>query len=224
RPFSIFQARNGELGVFFQVAGRGTARLAGLRPGDKVRVTGPLGRGFVFAPDKSVLLLAGGMGLAPFWSYAERHSAAGDLRLLFGHRMPLDCYPYALVRNLIRAEHFMERTPEDRTAFLRRTQAEMEEQARQGGLTLACGPTPFLRTVQSWAICHGVETQISLENSMACGVGACLGCVVKTLPEQTGGQGAKHAPPPEFHQGLPVSSCRCGPVFWADAVDLTEAG
>jgi dihydroorotate dehydrogenase electron transfer subunit len=112
------------------------------------------------------------MGIAPFAGYAGRH-AAENIRLLFGHRFPLEHYPYERIRSRIPAEQFLERTPQDRADFLQ-----------------------------------------LLENRMACGLGACLGCVVK--PRLDG----KRPLPPEWGDNLPVPSCQCGPVFWADSVEI----
>jgi len=80
----------------------------------------------------------------------------------------------------------------------------MSEYIHQG-LVLACGPLPFLRTAQRFALELGVRTQLSLENKMACGVGACLGCV---SPDAS---------------GWPVQVCSEGPVFWADSITLEGA-
>ena len=75
---------------------------------------------------------------------------------------------------------------------------------------LACGPQPFLRTVQEFALELKVRTQLSLEQRMACGVGACLGCVVQTTEEW----------PVAGKREWPVQSCTHGPVFWAQHVKL----
>jgi len=78
---------------FFQVRGKGTRRMAELRPGDKVRVWGPLGNGFVMEPDTPTLLLAGGMGIVPFVGYVSEHLKPWNVSMLFGHREHISCYP-----------------------------------------------------------------------------------------------------------------------------------
>ena len=83
--------------------------------------------------------------------------------------------------------------PGDLDNFIYSIQDRMAEFAEQKGLVLACGPTPFMQTVQKFAAELGVRCQLSLENRMACGVGACLGCVSKTtenwpVPAKRGGQ------------------------------------
>jgi dihydroorotate dehydrogenase electron transfer subunit len=210
RPFSISRAGERGLTCFIQVAGRGTQRLSALQAGDAVRVWGPLGNGFAVEADSPTLLLAGGVGIAPFIGYAHTHPKPGNVSMLFGHRAPLDCYPADDIRGRIGFEAMHEKSPEDLEHFIAAMRARMEEHAGQRGLALACGPPSFLRTVQELAARTGLRTQISLESRMACGVGACLGCVVTTTD----------AWPVPDTQHWPVQTCTCGPVFWAGHVVL----
>ena len=193
RPFSISRMDSDSLTFFIQVVGRGTSRLARLRQGDELVVWGPLGNGFSATPDTPTLLLAGGMGLAPFRGYIENHPTPEFLRLLFAHRPSLVYYPYQDMIQKVRAEAIQERSSDDLPGIIGRIEAAMDECA--DGLVLACGPTPFLHTVQAHALKKNIRAEISLEKTMACGVGACLGCVCKN------GQG-KH-----------VQVCAHGPVF-----------
>jgi dihydroorotate dehydrogenase electron transfer subunit len=103
---------------------------------------------------------------------------------------------------LIPVERVEERRPEDIPAIARRVEQAVAGAGRK--LVLACGPPPFLRTVRAAALEHGARVQLSLENRMACGVGACLGCVSKTP------------------LGPPVRACVEGPVYWAEDVLLEE--
>lgn len=196
RPFSICSADDVALDIFMLVAGRGTARLAQITPGEKVSLWGPLGKGFVVEPDTPTLLLAGGVGIAPFAGYALRHPKPENLHLLFGHRPPLSCYPFAPLAEQIEAEAMRESGSEDLQRFINLIRARMREYVDEG-LALACGPEPFLRTVHRLALELGVRTQLSLENRMACGVGVCMGCVAQTTAL------------------LPVQVCTQGPMFWA---------
>ena len=199
RPFSICGVDDEALTVFFQAIGRGTRRLAELAEGDKVTVWGPLGTYFAVEPDTPTLMLAGGIGIAPFRGYVERHPNPANLRLFLAHRMPLGCYPYDRFAGE-RAECLRELNPKDLEAIIARLRALVEEYRE--GLILCCGPTPFMRTVRNFALEFGARAQLSLENRMACGVGACLGCVAKD------------------GEGHHVQTCLRGPVLWADAVQL----
>lgn len=210
RPFSVSRLTKNALVCFFQVAGRGTERLARLKPGDGVRVWGPLGNGFAVDKNAPTLLLAGGVGIAPFVGYAQFHPKAANLSMLFGHRAPESCYPLDGLREHIEVESMREQGPEDLDRFLAAVEKRMREYAARSGLALACGPLPFLRSVQRLASQSGLRTQLSLETRMACGVGACLGCAVSTTDAW---------PVPETRR-RPVQSCACGPVFWSGHVDL----
>jgi dihydroorotate dehydrogenase electron transfer subunit len=201
RPFSISRVSEAEntVSVFFQSVGRGTGRMAQLAPGDKVTVWGPLGNSFAMEPDTPTLLLAGGVGIAPFVGYAEQHPHPEKLELVFAHRLPRECYPYedfAACTHSCLEEH----SPDDLPRIIDTLQHKVREY--RDGLILCCGPTPFMRTVQTAALKVGARAQVSLENRMACGVGACLGCVCKD------------------GKGHHVQTCTRGPVFWAQDVTL----
>lgn len=203
RAFSISRMASSGLSLFIQTFGRGTRRLAESLPGEKVTVWGPLGNGFA-VQDKRTLMLAGGVGLAPFLAYAEAHSSPKKLELIFGHRLPLETYPFENAKNLVpdmTARSFHEQTPEDLPKFLDMVDEAVQRYAN-GGLILACGPTPFLRAIKKMAAEHGAMAQVSLENKMGCGVGACLGCVIKD------------------QKGENVQVCSKGPVFWAHKIEL----
>lgn len=200
RPFSICtiddSADDATLTIFYQIVGRGTTRLAELSPGDRVLAWGPLGNGFR-VPDGPALLLAGGVGIAPFVGLSRTHGDPSRLRLAFGHRLDLESYPWDLMHPAMAKENHLERQPGDLARFI----ARMEElMASERSPVMACGPLPFLRTVRELALKHDVDAQLSLENRMACGVGACLGCVADIKD-----------------RGL-VQTCTHGPVF--DARDV----
>ena len=212
RPFSISRADETELRIVFQVAGRGTEALRGVLPGDMLDVWGPLGNGFALAADGPTLLLAGGIGIAPFVGYIETHPAPETLSLEFGHRLPLDCYPFTDCC-AINARSYQDCGPDDLACFLESMEESIRGVAAENGLVLACGPMPFLRSVQDFSLRHKARAQVSLETRMACGVGACLGCVVKS-------KAGKHKGSTDPEAFAPVQVCTCGPVFWADEVDL----
>ncbi len=200
RPFSIAWADDKELRLFIQVVGRGTSRLAELVPGDTVTVWGPLGNGFA-VEEVPTLVLAGGVGLAPFMGYARRHPKPDLVDLYFAHRVPLECYPYAGLDGLVACREDCEQTPEDLPRIIEAMETRIQQYADKG-LVLACGPTPFLRTVKLAAQAAGARAQLSLEHRMACGVGACLGCVA------------------DKPDGTRVQTCTAGPVFWATEVEV----
>lgn len=202
RPFSICMIQDNAVRILFQAVGRGTSDLTRLHAGDEVVLWGPLGTGFAQRPDRPTLLLAGGIGLAPFIGYAHVRANTGNMHLILGHRQDARCYPLDLLPDQLSREVLRQQTDADLHVFVDRLEAEIAGYAKHNGLVLACGPTPFLRSVQDLCLRHECEAQLSLENRMACGIGACLGCVA------------------EASQGPPVKVCNQGPVFWAKDVRL----
>ncbi len=195
RPLSIYRCDTNGLRVVFQVIGRGTQRLAALRPGDTVAAWGPLGRGFQTKASGPYLLLAGGIGLAAFGLFATADHRLPESELLFGHRLPLEAYPlYAEIASAIPCEAKRQTSPADIEDFAQELSRRIQALGPKG-MVLCCGPTPMLRAVARLCLEHGVPGQVSLENRMGCGVGACLGCVATTAT------------------GERVPSCVHGPVF-----------
>jgi len=204
RPFTIARCDDEHLVVYFQVIGRGTGEMAQIRPGDKVAVWGPLGNSFAMEPDTKTLILAGGVGVASFVGYVETHPKPDNLRMVFGHTKPYDCYPCSGIESRIRHEAFFEQGREDLMRFIALLEERMADYG-ESDLVLACGPMPFMKTIKEIGAKNGARVQISLDNRMACGVGACLGCVAKS------------------HTNGYVTACTRGPVVWANDIDMEEA-
>jgi dihydroorotate dehydrogenase electron transfer subunit len=152
RPMSLCLAPPGFL---LDVVGPGTRALAELGRGDAVTVFGPLGRGFRLEVARP-LLVGGGVGVAPFPYASER---MGGPRALLGFRTAWHAEAAALVPN---AEVVLE-------------PAYVTEALPSGHDVLACGPEPMLEAVRALA----PEAQLAWEAPMACGYGACYGCVVE---------------------------------------------
>ncbi len=201
RPFSICDVDDKALRIYFQTVGRGTRKLAELRAGDKVALWGPLGKAFKVDPQRPNLILAGGVGIAPFVMLARQKPT--NVSMLFGHRLELSAFPFAEIAAHIPSEAMQQTTRED-IALFETVLSERIKALAGVGQVLACGPEPMLKVVRKYCLLHGTDGQVSLENRMSCGVGACLGCVGKT----TGGD--------------LVQSCVHGPVFDVREIVLGE--
>ncbi len=130
--------------------------------------------------------------------------------MLFGHGLPSNNYPTDAMAARMEMENMRDRTPGELEQFHKVVREKMVEYKEHGGICLACGPMPFLKRVWERALELDLPTQLSLEERMACGTGACLGCTTIT---------SKHWPDP-VRAGLPVQTCTSGPVFWASDIDL----
>jgi dihydroorotate dehydrogenase electron transfer subunit len=192
RPFSVCglpgtfdDAAPGTVQVLYRVAGRGTSILASLRPGSTVQVLGPLGNGFA-SPERTdarIVVVAGGIGVAPFPAFAEALRREGrSFDMIYGARsagdLPLLDWLRARARDLVvTTDDGSLGAPGLVTGPLR---ARIDGPDRDRLHLYACGPSPMLKAVARMAVEAGVACDLSLEAPMACGFGVCLGCVVPT--------------------------------------------
>ena len=214
RPFSVFEIlRDGSrpvgVSILSKRVGVTTAQIFEAGAGDRVRCLGPLGRPFTLPDsDTDVWMVAGGVGLAPFWTVAEAVAARGVRSTLFyGGRRDADLFYLDYFERLGVA---LSLSTEDGSRGERGRVTGPLERALAGrapGLRVclhACGPEPMLEAVAKLAARYGVACEVSVERVMGCGLGGCYSCVV---PVRTPGG--------SFHH---VRSCIGGPVF--DAATL----
>jgi dihydroorotate dehydrogenase electron transfer subunit len=213
RPFGIFDlgpleseypdgAPRTYLEMLYRVVGKGTAMMATLHHGDHLDVLGPLGQGFeqgVAGEEK--VLVGGGVGLAPLYFLAKELVKSSPVRLFVGGRSKDDILCVTEFERL-GVETYV--ATDDGTLGASGLVTEvMERHMREekGKKTIfSCGPMPMLQAVAEIARRRALPCQVSLEAYMACGMGACLGCVVK---------GKDH----EEHRPDYRCVCKDGPVF-----------
>lgn len=178
RPFSIFHADAESLELLVKPLGRATDVLADYAAGDTMRVISPLGRGFRMpAAGSKVLLIGGGVGVAPFYFHAEALSRTGIRpTLLYGERTTPDA---SLIATLSAVADVKVCTDDGSCGF-HGLVTQHPAFACDYDLVQVCGPMPMMKAVYAQARERGLDTQFSLENKMACGLGACLCCVEKT--------------------------------------------
>ncbi len=206
RPISIcnWAEQRELLRLVFEVRGEGTEWLARREVGDKVDVLGPLGHGFQMEPDGKYLLVGGGIGVPPMLGCAVH--GAGESTAVLGFRS---------AKNVMLLEEFSKacaggvRIATDDGTLGHHGFADAlvrQELEKDSGYTavLACGPKPMLKSVYRAASDFGVPCQVSMEERMGCGVGACLVCACKAADGSM-----KHV-------------CKDGPVFDAREVDWDE--
>jgi dihydroorotate dehydrogenase electron transfer subunit len=175
RAFSVCRVRDGRLEFLLEAIGPGTERLADLRAGDGLWIVGPLGIGFTEPPDGSrALLVGGGIGIAPLVIWAE--SLRLPARSLLGFRNGA----YAEAAGLLPGD--IEVATDDGTDGTHHGLVTdlLEREVSSTDVVYACGPPPMLDAVRRICIAREVEAKLALEAGMACGFGACFGCVVLT--------------------------------------------
>jgi len=184
RPFSVMSVtpRDDTFTLFLKVVGPGSRALADLRSADTAGCLGPLGRPFTLPPeDHEALLVAGGYGIAPFVLFSEELRRAGRRsRVFYGGRTAADLQLRAPFDS---GEAPLACSTEDGSLGHcgRVTEPLSTHLDRRGGpaTIYACGPDAMLHAVAALAAERGVSAQVSLDPWMGCGVGTCLGCVVR---------------------------------------------
>jgi dihydroorotate dehydrogenase electron transfer subunit len=211
----IYEAQDERLSLMIVECGYRTRELANLAPGAQLLLSGPLGNGFFLDGElHDVGLVAGGVGLAPLLMPARILRARGvAVDLYYGARS---------AEALVDAEKFAElgarvtlATDDGSRGHHGYVTDALLESGRQHGLLLACGPSPMLRAVAGAARRLGVRAQLSLEETFACGVGACWGCVVPLDRASVQAPPFPQPEPGEARDYVHARICKEGPVFWA---------
>ncbi len=209
RPFSLYDCPGpNQVSFLIQTLGCGTRALAALPPGSAVRCTFPLGNGFqVAAAERTVVMVAGGVGSAPFLLYAQKRVALGagaNTHFFFGARSGERLYDRQAFASLAICSHFA--TDDGSLGFAGNVLAAVEAALADNtipaeALFLACGPAGLLHGFASFARARKLDAWLSLETYMGCGYGVCNACPVPT--EAAGALGA-----------WPYArTCTDGPVF-----------
>lgn len=203
RPISICEADadEGRLRIVYRIAGAGTKEFSSFESGDSIEIMGPLGNGFP-QEGENVFLIGGGIGIPPMLELAKNLNC--EKQMVLGYRD----------ENLFLKDEFEAYgevfvATEDGSVG---TKGNVLDAIRENGLTAdvmyACGPTPMLRALKQYAEQHNIRCYVSLEEKMACGIGACLACVCQSKEV-------------DHHSNVHNKRiCKDGPVFLAQEVDL----
>ncbi|MGI6203004.1 MAG: dihydroorotate dehydrogenase electron transfer subunit [Eubacteriales bacterium] len=178
RPLSICEAEGNMLRVCYEVRGRGTEYLSKLAPGDKIDTLPPAGRGFKIREGGRALLVGGGIGIYPLLWCAKLYGSRADAMLGFRSKSLVH-----LDDEFARCCATVGVITDDRgfvTQLAEESVCRAAEQGKLYSVIHACGPKPMLQGIAELAERFGIDCEVSLEERMACGVGACMGCVCKT--------------------------------------------
>ena len=193
--------------MVYRVAGAGTEEFSHLKAGDTIDVLGPLGNGFTLREGKKAFLIGGGIGIPPMLELAK------ELSLVTGRENIQAVLGYRDSQMFLK-EEFEQYGPvyvatEDGSFGTKGNVLDaIRENALDAQVIYACGPTPMLRALKAYAKEQGMECWLSLEEKMACGVGACLACVCRS--KEVDGHSHVHN----------KRVCKDGPVFLADEIEL----
>lgn len=200
RPISICEIHPDTIRLVFQVRGEGTRVLSDLREGDNLDLMGPLGKGFrILDPGEHVILIGGGIGVPPMLELARSYGS--DATAILGFRT---ASAVILEEDFRRTGAEVILCTDDGTAGQKGfVTSALEAQPSGSHLICACGPLPMLKGVAAIAARQNIPCQVSLEERMGCGVGACLVCACRTVRDG---------------QEIFSHVCKDGPVFDASEV------
>ena len=210
RPFGISSVPSkSSLEIVYRVVGRGTALLTGMKAGRTLSILGPLGTGFPLPDNQTTLaMVAGGSGFPPLHFLSQR--AGSRAHLFIGSRDKECLPPSGIIKSFRDTAATVHIATEDGSAGTKGLTTDilnafLTKRERKTGIVLyACGPHAMLAAVSAIAVEHSLPCYVSLEERMACGLGACMGC---SIPMKAGGY---------------KRACKEGPVFDAQDVDWSE--
>ncbi len=202
RPISICEIdkENKSVRLVYRIAGKGTAEFAEMKAGEFIEAMGPLGNGFTLE-GKKALLIGGGIGIPPMLELAKQ--LRGDKQMVLGYR------DITFLNEEFKQFGEIYVSTEDGSLGTKGNVIDaIKVNHLEADIIFACGPTPMLRGVKAYAMEHGITAQLSMEERMACGIGACLGCVCQTKDI-------------DHHSNVNNKRiCKDGPVFYAEEVEL----
>ena len=207
RPFGVYRIIDEGIEILYKVVGKGTRLMMGLRTGDMVDVFGPLGNGFLLdSGKKDIIMVAGGIGIASFYLLAEScQLSAISLKLLFGGRGKDDLPDLEGFKKLDIAMKISTQDGSVGKKGLVTDLLKKEVTKKDDCVVYACGPKGMLKEVAKIAEDADVPCHVSLDNAMACGMGACLGCAVKVRSQNNS----------EIYKMV----CKDGPLFNAREIE-----
>lgn len=180
RPFTVYRVAGDCVEVLYEIVGKGTALLAKKKPGDSLKIMGPLGNTFTEAPGRVHIAVGGGVGIAPFIFFRQKRQLD---YLLMGARGKQGLLTQAELGDLWPVSRF---ATNDGSAgdkgFITGTLSKLIEELPEPkkAYLYICGPRPMIKAVTELAAQLGIGGEASVDERMGCGIGACLGCVVET--------------------------------------------
>jgi dihydroorotate dehydrogenase electron transfer subunit len=219
RPFAAYSMRDGKrdcIEICYKIVGRGTRMMSRMRAHQELELLGPLGNGFrIPGHARTAYVVAGGMGVVPVRGLIDHllMSRVEEIRLFLGAKTATQLVFRDTFKELnISLEIATEDGSAGHNGFVTDLFGQWLETRHSpgadGAICFACGPTPMLKAIADIVVRHQLPCQVSLEARMACGVGACLGCVVALQDEKS-------------HDGASEAYgrvCLEGPVFEAEDI------
>ncbi len=182
RPFSICDVVDENIFLMFNILGEGTKILSCKKPGETVDILGPLGIGFNLEGNyKTAIIVAGGMGAAPFPFLTRELKNKKNILTFIGGRTKDDVITYGLENTFISSD-------DGSVGFKGNVVQALEQHLDKIDIStskiFACGPNSMLKAVKEFCIKHNLDCEVSTEGAMACGFGICQGCPIESTEQQ----------------------------------------
>ena len=200
RPISICEIEETTLRIVYRVVGKGTNEFCKLVEDDTIEIMGPLGNGFPLEDGKAIII-GGGIGIPPMLELAKTLNC--EKNIVLGYRDEI-----FLAKEFEAYGNVSIASEDGKNGVKGNVLDAIKQNGIEGEVIYACGPTPMLRAIQAYAIEKGIKAYLSLEEKMACGIGACLACVCKSN---------------EIDHHTNVNNkriCKDGPVFEAREIEF----
>ncbi len=202
RPFSVYQMEDSLMTIVYRVIGKGTQNLSQLKPGMKLEMVLPCGQPFDIKPEGNLLMVGGGLGVAPLHYLCQEALSSNSSRSIYFYygttysyeKIPLTFEHHEAVKFFYHSDYVNGNYTKHLFDFFSSNPPPLPIAS-----IYVCGPSILMKSMALWATDKGIPLQASLEQHMACGTGSCLGCTIHT------------------HQGM-KTVCHDGPVF--DGLDI----
>lgn len=177
RPFGICDVQGNKFKMLYTIIGKGTQLLTHIQPKTKIKFSEPLGNTFSIVENSNIALVAGGVGVAPLlWLAKELKDKNNKITLYYGGRTTDDI---VIVDELSEVSDKLVITTDDGSIGIKGLVVEpFEKEIENFDMVYACGPNKMLKAVSEICIQNNVKIEVSMDERMACGIGACLGCII----------------------------------------------
>lgn len=181
RPFAICDITSSDtFTCLYMITGRGTKVLSEALPGNNFLVTGPVGNFFRFEKSANIALIAGGIGLAPMINAAKKLKEMGTkVTLYYGGRSKADILMYDFLKTI--CDELIITTDDGTLGINGNVTVPLKDKIKEYKKIYACGPNRMLQAVTSLCSENNIFIDVSLDEQMGCGVGACLGCMITLI-------------------------------------------
>ncbi len=208
RPISLCEVdkKEGTLRIVYRVVGSGTKEFSNRNPGDEICILGPLGNGFPVSEcpkGKRALLIGGGIGIPPLLQLSKE--LEGEVTVIVGYR---NADTFLQKDFEMAADRVVIATEDGSIGTEGNVIDAILAEGISGDVIYSCGPTPMLRGVKAWGLANKIPAWLSMEEKMACGIGACLACVCDSTEVDN-------------HSNVHNKRvCKDGPVFLSTDIEL----